>query len=53
VLKALFTDIVLEPHLAAKAKARDEYRELLLTLDERIEGRLCTARGDIRQARIA
>jgi hypothetical protein len=37
LLKHLFTDIVLEPHLATKAKARDEYRELLLNLDVRVE----------------
>jgi hypothetical protein len=37
ILQALFTSIILEPHLARKAKARDEYRELLLKLDERVE----------------
>jgi hypothetical protein len=37
ILKTLFVDVVLEPHLATKAKARDEYRELLLRLDSRIE----------------
>ena len=38
VLKQLFTNITLEPHIATKAKARDEYRELLLNLDQRVEG---------------
>jgi site-specific DNA recombinase len=37
VLQSLFTSVVLEPHLATKAKARDEYRELLLNLDRRVE----------------
>ncbi len=37
ILQSLFTSVVLEPHLATKAKARDEYRELLLNLDRRLE----------------
>jgi hypothetical protein len=37
LLQSLFTSITLEPHLATKAKARDEYRELLSRLDERVE----------------
>jgi hypothetical protein len=36
LLQSLFTSVILEPHLATKAKARDKYRELLLKLVERI-----------------
>ena len=35
VLKTLFSEVILESHLATKAKARDDYRELLRTLDKR------------------
>jgi site-specific DNA recombinase len=38
ILQSLLTSVELEPHRATKAKARDEYHELLLTLDARVEG---------------
>jgi hypothetical protein len=37
ILQSLFTSVVLKPHFATKAKACDEYRELLLKLDDRVE----------------
>lgn len=37
ILQSLFTSVTLEPHVARKAKARDEYRELLLKIDQKVE----------------